>query len=131
MIGLDTNQLVRYLTHDDATQFRAVMKLLCRKGAWFFVPDLVLVELDWVLTSVYDWTKVQVADALTKILTVHNLGFEDEGRLRAALRAVRRGADLADELIVAKCRQHSCSELATFDTTLAGRHIGFAMLPRA
>jgi predicted nucleic-acid-binding protein len=129
MIGLDTSQLVRYLTQDDQEQFRSVMTLLCRKGAWFFVPDLVLVELDWVLTAVYGWSKTQVADALTKILTVHNLSFADEGRLRTALRAVRRGAELADELIAAACREHGCGELATFDGAFASRHGGFAFVP--
>jgi predicted nucleic-acid-binding protein len=31
MIGLDTNILIRYLTRDDAAQYRATMKLLSRK----------------------------------------------------------------------------------------------------
>ena len=51
MTGLDTNVLVRYLVQDDETQFRAVLALLLKKKATFFVPDLVLVEADWVLTS--------------------------------------------------------------------------------
>jgi predicted nucleic-acid-binding protein len=100
MTGLDTNVLVRYLVQDDETQLRAVLNLLLKKKATFFVPDLVLVEADWVLTSLYHWTVEEVADAFARLLTIQNLLFEDEGRLRSALRAVRQGADLSDELIV-------------------------------
>lgn len=53
MIGLDTNVLIRYLTRDDEGQYRATMKLLTRKAARFFIADLVLVETDWVLSSLY------------------------------------------------------------------------------
>lgn len=90
MIGLDTNVLVRYLTRDDETQYRAVMKLLSRKGATFFVPDQVLIELDWVLAKLYGWTRTEIAESIARLLTVQNLEFEDEGRIRGALRSVRR-----------------------------------------
>ena len=131
MTGLDTNILVRYLTQDDAAQCRAVMHMLTRKGAAFFVPDLVLVEVDWVLTSLYQWTAGEVAAAFFRLLSVHNLAFENEDRLRAALHAVLRGADLSDELIAGCCQQGGCTKLATFDQALAKRHGAFALIPKA
>ena len=131
MIGLDTNILVRYLTQDDAVQCRAVMHLLNGKGAAFFVPDLVLVEVGWVLSSLYQWTSAEVADTFSRVLTIHNLAFENEDRLRAALYAVLQGADLSDELIAARCRDGGCIKLATFDQALAKRHRTFAFVPKA
>jgi predicted nucleic-acid-binding protein len=131
MIGLDTNILVRYLTQDAADQYRAVMRLLTRRGAYFFVPDLVLVEVDWVLTSLYQWTGTEVAKAFSSLLTIHNLAFENEDRLRTALRAVMLGADLSDELIAASCHERGCAKLATFDQSLAKRHDAFAFIPTA
>ena len=130
MIGLDTNILVRYLTRDDAAQCRAVMHLLTRKGAAFFVLDLVLVEVDWVLGSLYQWTSAEVAAAFSRLLTIHNLAFENEDRLRAALHAVQQGADLSDELIAARCREGGCVKLATFDQAIAKRHGAFAFVPK-
>ena len=130
MIGLDTNILMRYLTGDDETQYRAILKLLCRKGAYFFVPDLVLVELDWVLRSAYDWSRDEIADAIARLLQVQNLQFEDEDRIRRALGAIRRGADLSDELLVAKCREHDCEQFVTFDVTVIKRHSKFATAPK-
>ena len=130
MTGLDTNILVRYLTRDDAAQYRAVMHLLTRKGAGFFVPDMVLVEVDWVLTSLYQWTAVEVAETFLRLLTLHNLAFENEDRLRAALHAVLEGADLSDELIAARCQDGGCAKLATFDKALAKRPGAFAFIPK-
>ena len=106
------------------------MKLLCRKGANFFVPDLALIETDWVLSSLYDWTRDEIADAFTRLLQVHNLQFEDEDRIRRSLGAVRRGADLSDELLVSQCREHDCQEFATFDAAVIKQHPKFAILPK-
>lgn len=130
MTGLDTNVLVRYLVQDDETQLRAVLALLLKKKATFFVPDLVLVEADWVLTSLYHWTVEEVADAFARLLTIQNLSFEDEGRIRSALRAIRQGADLSDELIADRCRDMGCKSVATFDKGMAKRHRGFAEIPK-
>lgn len=130
MIGLDTNVLVRYLTRDDESQYRATMKLLTRKSAHFFVADLVLVETDWVLSSLYEWTRDEIADAFARLLQVHNLQFEDEDRVRHSLGTVRRGADLSDELLIAMSRNQGCREFATFDSAIAKRHAKFAFVPK-
>lgn len=130
MTGLDTNVLVRYLAQDDEPQLRSVLTLLLKKGATFFVPDLVLVETDWVLSTLYEWTPEEVAEAFGRLLNVHNLTFENEGRIRAALRAMRQGADLSDELIIVRCRDMGCKTVATFDKGITKRHPGFAVTPK-
>ena len=129
MTALDTNVLVRYLAQDDEAQFRAVLRLLNRKGATFLLCDLVLAETDWVLRSLYDWTAVEIAESFARLTAIHNLGFEDEARLRASLRAVREGADLADELLVRGCRTRGCLQMATFDKGMIRRHKPFAFPP--
>ena len=130
MIGLDTNVLIRYLTRDDESQYSETMKLLMRRSASFFVADLVLVETDWVLSSLYDWTREEIADAFARLLQIHNLQFEDEDRIRHSLAAVRRGADLSDELLISMSRNQGCREFATFDTAVAKRHAKFAFVPK-
>ena len=130
MTGLDTNVLVRYLAQDDDAQLGVVLKLLMKKAAVFFVPDLVLVETDWVLRSLYEWTREDVCDAFSRLLTVHNLVFEDEGRLRRALRAGQKGADLSDELIVAICQERRCQRVATFDKGVLKNHPQFGVTPK-
>ncbi len=129
MTGLDTNVLVRYFTQDDPEQFQGTLTLLNRKGAKFFVPDIVLIELDWVLGEVYDWSKAEIVETIANLMTVHNLLFENEPRLHRALKAVRQGADLSDELIVALCDGSGCKDIATFDKGMIKRHKSFAFTP--
>jgi predicted nucleic-acid-binding protein len=129
MTALDTNVLVRFLTRDDESQFQKVLRMLDRKRATFFVNDLVLVETDWVLRSLYDWQGQEVADAFARLTTIHNLTFENESRLRSSLKALREGADLADELIVRSCRDRGAKAFVTFDKDIVRRHKPFAAPP--
>jgi len=129
MTGLDTNVLVRYLTQDDDAQFMAALALLNRKGANFFVTEMVFVELDWVLSTVYDWSCEEVADTFARLLTIQNLIVPSEIKILAALKAVRRGADLSDELIVAGNKDAGCKDFATFDKGIIKRHRDFAFAP--
>ena len=129
MIALDTNVLVRYLTQDDKTQFQKVLRLLSMEQATFFICDLVLAETDWVLRSLYDWTNAEVADAYSRLTTIHNLTFENETRLKSSLTALREGADLADELILRSCLDNGSQTFATFDKGIIRRHKPFATAP--
>jgi predicted nucleic-acid-binding protein len=129
MTALDTNVLVRYLTQDDEAQFQKVLQLLNRKRANFFVCDLVLAETNWVLRSLYDWTCEEVADAFALLTTIHNLVFENESRLRASLKGLRNGADLADELIIRTCRDQGAKAFVSFDKGIIRNHKPFAVLP--
>lgn len=129
MTALDTNVLVRYLAQDDEAQFLKVLQMLNRKRGLFFVCDLVLVETAWVLRDLYDWTGEEVADAFARLATIPNLAFENEPRLRASLRALREGADLADEWIIRTSRDLGAGELATFDKGIIRRHKTFARHP--
>ncbi|MEQ1838785.1 MAG: type II toxin-antitoxin system VapC family toxin [Verrucomicrobiales bacterium] len=129
MTALDTNIIVRFLVQDDEAQFQKVLRLLSGKRSAFFVCDLVLVETDWVLRSLYDWTHAEVADAFARLTTIHNLTFENEARLRASLKGLREGADLADELIVRTSADNGASAFSTFDKDIVRRHKPFASSP--
>lgn len=60
MLAVDTNVLVRLLARDDVSQVRAAEASIT-KGAW--VSQLVLAETLWVLDSVYDLSRAQIATA--------------------------------------------------------------------
>ncbi len=77
-----------------------------------------------------DRTGYECSGSFARLLQVHNLKFEDEVRIRYSLAAVRRGADLSDELLVAMSRNQGCREFATFDTAIAKRHTKFAFVPK-
>lgn len=130
MIALDTNILVRFVTHDDSPQTEKVFRLLARPGETFFIGNLVFVELVWVLGYCYQWTRPEIADALLKILHTNNVTVESEEQIELAVQAYQKNGDLADHLLVATARQQECSFLASFDRDLAKAYLHFVQEPK-
>ena len=118
MIALDTNVLVRLFTEDDPLQARRAENLLRGEDGPFFLPDLVLAELVWVLQRSYEFSRDEVRSVLLALLERRDVVFEDEEGIRTALRAYEEGLDFADGLIIARARAAGCSRLASFDGRL-------------
>ncbi len=122
MTGLDTNVLVRYLTRDDETQFRAVRRLLkrlerSREAAYISV--VVLCELSWVLTFSYGFDRATLASTLAQILQTVEFTVEDRDLVREAVEEFAAGrGGFADHLIGLRNRKSGCNRTATFDHAL-------------
>lgn len=125
MIALDTHVLVRFLVADDATQHRRVVALFRRGIAQreaFFVGDVVLAELTWVLRASYRFERSQIAEVLRALLEAEHLVFESSDRLRRALNRYQgSAAGFADCLIDERGRELGCTSLTTFDRALIGQ----------
>ena len=130
MIALDTNVLVRFITEDDPRQAAASRALLATPGETFYVSDIVLVELSWVLRSVYRFRREEVGAVLRALLDRVDFVVADREGVQAAVRHLAAGGDLADALLLAEARRHGCARLATFDEELTKRDPGFALAPR-
>lgn len=119
MIGLDTNVLARYLVEDDPEQCRRATALVDRalaEGDRLFVPQIVLCELVWVLDSAYGYPRQEIVSVLRDLLRTRQLVIEDLDSTRKALdRYAAKGRDLADFLIVERCRRAGCERVASFD----------------
>lgn len=84
MIGVDTNILVRYLTQDDPEQARKASREIdqgAEAGETFFITDVVMCELVWVLETAYDYDRLQIADTLDKVLATKQFQFGDKDLL--------------------------------------------------
>ena len=131
MIALDTNVIVRLLTHDDPAQLAAIERFFdAHPEATFLVPDLVLAEAVWTLRTTFRGERQQIAAAIRRLASKPDVGFADRDQVMDALRALEAGGDFADELIVARARADGCSALATFDTALQGRHPDVVINPK-
>ncbi|MGB7583868.1 MAG: PIN domain-containing protein, partial [Terriglobales bacterium] len=66
MIGLDTNVLVRYLTHDDPAQTAAAEKVMDSLTADSpgFLSLIVMAEVVWVLEVSYGFEKLELEQVL-------------------------------------------------------------------
>jgi predicted nucleic-acid-binding protein len=118
MLAVDTNVLVRLLTRDDADQVSAAEAFVSR-GAW--VSHLVLAETFWVLGSVYDLTRAQIATAIEMLLNHRELSLQDADVVTAALDHYRRrpAIEFSDCLVLEIARKAGHLPVATFDRNFA------------
>jgi predicted nucleic-acid-binding protein len=118
MLAVDANVLVRLLTRDDADQVSAAEAFVGR-GAW--VSHLVLAETFWVLDSVYDLTRAQIATAIEMLLNHRELSLQDADVVTAALDHYRRrpAVEFSDCLVLEIARKAGHLPVATFDRNFA------------
>jgi predicted nucleic-acid-binding protein len=123
MPALDTNVLVRYIVQDDPAQLASAKRLISRfvaEGATLFVPVTVVLELEWVLRSSFEFGKDDVLTTLSSLFSAAELTFESERALEVALQLFRKGsADFADCIHVALATQAGEQPLWTFDKSAA------------
>jgi predicted nucleic-acid-binding protein len=122
MIGLDANILVRYLTQDDSAQFAkaaAFIDAASERDEQFLVNAPVLCELVWVLATVYDYSREEIAQALEQIFTTAQFEIERLDEARQALGDFRSSkADFSDALIGRINRSLGAKHTVTFDRDL-------------
>ena len=122
MIGLDTNVLVRYLTHDDPVQYAkaaAFIEAATGRGEPFLVNTAVLCELAWVLGAAYQYSRDEIAGALDQILSTAEFEVERRDDARQALRDFRATkADFSDALIGRINQSLGADHTVTFDRDL-------------
>jgi predicted nucleic-acid-binding protein len=122
MIGLDTNVLVRYLTHDDPAQYAraaAFIDAATEQGEQFLINTAVLCELVWVLATAYDYSRDEIARALEQMFATAQFDIERLDEARQALRDFRATkADFSDALIGRINRSLGTEHTVTFDRNL-------------
>ena len=124
VIGLDTNVLVRLLTADEPVQLKAASRLLAAhdgEAGAFFVNDMVLVELVWVLGRLYGFDAGECLTAIRSLLDSDAFTFEDRERLkRAVALCSEQPSDFADTMIALKNAAAACEHTVTFDKAMRG-----------
>jgi len=122
MIGLDTNVLVRLLTADETIQLKAATQLLASfegQANSFYINNIVLVELVWVLRRLYGFELKDALFAIESLLNSDAFVFEDRGRLGQVIRLCNEQAkDFVDTMIVLKNVAAPCEYTATFDKAM-------------
>src|SRR5216117_3498613 len=102
MIGLDTNVLVRYFTHDHPSQTTVAVKLMDsltpeRPG---FISLVVLAEVVWVLDTLFHATRSEITDSLETLLRSKELVIDRADVAWQALAKFKTGnCQYADYLI--------------------------------
>ena len=117
MLAVDTNVVVRYLVIDDDPQ-RARATEIVENGP-IFVSVSVILECEWVLRSVYGFTRSQIVGAFRGLFGAPGVEVGDAVSVERAMRLADGGLDLADALHLAQAGH--CEAFVTFDKALARR----------
>jgi predicted nucleic-acid-binding protein len=119
MIGLDTNVLVRYFAQDDPVQSlkaSEIMELRLTENEPGFVSVMTMVEMVWVLSSIYELSDQEVASAVERMLQADTLFIQNEQEVFTATVALKAGrGSFADALIGALGTWAGCASTLTFD----------------
>ena len=123
MRAIDTNLLIRFLTGDDEVQARkvySVFKTAETENKELFVPLLVVLEMIWVLESVYEVSRMDILDSISDLLLMPVLKFEQPSVLQQLLLSAQDNKyDLSDLLIALSAKANGCKSVVTFDQKAA------------
>jgi predicted nucleic-acid-binding protein len=118
MIGVDTNIVVRYITHDDPVQTSAAVRVMdsLSQDSPGFLSLIVIVELVWVLETSYRLKKNEIESVLETLLRSKELVVERAEVVWQAFRKFNASrADFADCLIERCGHAAECKYTVTFD----------------
>ena len=116
MQAIDTNVLVRILVTDDkqAEQVK-LARQYAKKAKNLFIPQIVQVELVWVLETAYKLGKPEIVHVLQHLQTNEAFQLQNEVEFSHALQLYQaNNVDFSDCLIWVESKKENCT-IATFD----------------
>jgi predicted nucleic-acid-binding protein len=115
--AVDTNILVRLLTRDNQRQADRAVSFIDNNAIW--VAKTVVLEIAWVLHSIYGFSRPEVLVALRALSGLQSIHLEDSTNVIKAITWAEAGLDFADALHLASSQE--ARSFATFDDKLAKR----------
>jgi predicted nucleic-acid-binding protein len=109
--AVDTNVFVRLFVEDNPDQYRRANAVF--DAHTVFVLNTVLIESEWVLRSIYNFSPKQIVPLMQAALEVRSIEFEDIQIVRKAVSAFALGMDFADAIHLFSAID--CDEFFSFD----------------
>jgi predicted nucleic-acid-binding protein len=84
------------------------------------VPLLIVLEMIWVLESAYEVSRAEILDAISDLLLMPVLKFDQHTILQLLIRSAQGNTfDLSDLLIAHAAKTSGCEKVITFDKDAA------------
>jgi predicted nucleic-acid-binding protein len=119
MKAIDTNILVRFLTGDDERQAKKVYSIFKKAESEkieLFVPLLVVLEMIWILESVYETARAEILDAIGDLLLMPIFKFDQQPAIQQFIHSAQGNKyDLSDLLIAHSAKINGCEAVLTFN----------------
>jgi predicted nucleic-acid-binding protein len=123
MIALDTNVIARFYVEDlddpEAAKQRPLARQIFETANALFVPQTVVLELEWVLRAFYGFSATQFASVVRHLAGLKHVTLEARTSVIAALDDHAKGLDFADALHLRASQ--SCEAIASFDRKFSQR----------
>ena len=119
MKAIDTNILIRFLIGDDEPQAKKVYSIFKNAESEkieIFVPLLVVLEMIWVLESVYEISRREILETIGDLLLMPVLKFDQQSAVQQLVHSAQGNKyDLSDLLIANSAKINGCESVITFD----------------
>ena len=115
MRAVDANIVVRYLVKDDDAQSARARSVV--GGGAIFVPLTVVLECEWVLRSLYGFSRAVAIAALDAFCGAPGVEVGAAAAVSRAFGLAKQGLDFADALHLAQASE--CEAFVSFDKRLA------------
>lgn len=112
MIIIDTSALVRFFTNDDKIKASKVKNLLEKEE--ILLPDIIFIELNYVLTKLYKIEKTELVQIYQFLLSQNNIKTSEE--IKEALELFKTVSLSVADCLIAVCAKDET--LASFDQKL-------------
>lgn len=123
MIAVDTNVLLRYLiepidANNPSWQASKARKII-NSAESVFICDIVIAETEWVLESVFKFTKNEIAELIGDILSNSKFMYENWSVLQCALLDYKENnkVELSDYVIARRANYNGSKTLYTFENS--------------
>ena len=117
--GLAANVILRFLLADHPDQSPRCKTLFARLEGGketVFLPEIVVADVAWTLTSFYRWPKEKTRQFLGQLLTLRGIRTADTARLNQALQFfAERNLDFSDALVASEMIAAGRREIYSFD----------------
>ena len=119
-VFVDTNVFLRFFVNDVATQYekaRVLFEAAETGKVKLETSELVIAEVVWVLESFYGFSRKEISEVLSTLLSSRNLKIASHARMNEAVRLHAAGnMDFIDAYNIAYVRSKEYSKVATFDS---------------
>jgi len=117
-VFVDTNVLVRHLTGDPPDQAARATRFLADTET-ILLPDLIVAELVYVLETVYEAPRPQIAGAVRSVLAFPEIHAVDVELLLRAVEVYELDRlDFAEAYLVATAERSGVGAIASFDRSI-------------
>lgn len=120
-IGIDTNVLISLRKKRDKQSKKAqsLFEDCLKDKLQIYIPDIVIVESEWVLRSYYKQSKEKIIEFLEEIMLIKKVLMQDKKLYALALETFRAtNFDLIDSIIITQIQNFKVDKFLTFDEPL-------------